>query len=33
VAVIATSRSCHVRVSPEVGIQPHAPRATPTANP
>jgi hypothetical protein len=33
VAVIATPRSCRVRVSPEVGFQPHAPRATPTAIP
>jgi Tfp pilus assembly protein PilW len=33
VSVIATSRSCHVRVSPEVGVQPHTLRATPTAIP
>jgi hypothetical protein len=28
--VIATSRSCHLRVSPEMGIQPHAPSPTAT---
>jgi hypothetical protein len=33
VGVIATSRSCRMQVSPEVGIQPHAPRPTPTALP
>jgi len=33
VAVIATSGSCRVRVSPEMGIQPSAPRPTPTAKP
>jgi hypothetical protein len=30
VALIATSGSCRVRVSPEVGIQPRAPAPTPT---
>jgi hypothetical protein len=35
VALIATSGSCRVRLSPEVGIQPSAPRPTPipTAQP
>jgi len=33
VALIATSGSCRVRVSPEVGIQPPAPRPTATARP
>jgi len=29
VALIATSGSCRFRISPEVGIQPSAPRPTP----
>jgi len=29
IAVIATSGSCRVRVSPEVGLQPALPRPTP----
>jgi hypothetical protein len=29
VAVVATSGSCHLRVSPEVGLQPASPRPTP----
>jgi hypothetical protein len=29
VALIATSGSCRIRISPEVGIQPSAPRPTP----
>jgi hypothetical protein len=33
VAVIATSRSCRVRVSPEMGIRPAVPSPTPTAKP
>jgi hypothetical protein len=35
VALIATSGSCHLRISPEMGIQPSAPRPTPvpTAGP
>ncbi len=33
VAVIATSGSCRLRLSPEVGVQPNAPRPTPTAVP
>jgi hypothetical protein len=32
-ALIATSGSCHARVSPEVGIRPHAPAPTATARP
>ena len=33
VVLIATSGSCRVRVSPEIGEQPRAPWATPTASP
>ena len=33
VALIATSGSCKVRLSPEIGMQPSAPRPTPTASP
>jgi len=33
VAVIATSGSCRLRLSPEVGLQPNAPHPTPTAVP
>ena len=33
VALIATSGSCHFRVSPEVAIQPSAPRPTPVPTP
>ncbi len=32
VAVIASPGSCRVRVSPEMGVQPAAPRPTPTAS-
>jgi hypothetical protein len=32
-AVAATSRSCRLRLSPELGMQPAAPPATPTASP
>ncbi|MBZ5588599.1 MAG: hypothetical protein LAO05_08550 [Acidobacteriia bacterium] len=32
VAMIATSGSCKVRVSPELGIQPPVPHPTPTAS-
>jgi len=31
-ALIATSGSCKVRMSPEIGVQPSAPRPTPTAS-
>ncbi len=31
VVLIATSGSCKVRVSPELGVQPAGPQATPTA--
>ncbi|HVN74865.1 MAG TPA: hypothetical protein VMT19_01010 [Thermoanaerobaculaceae bacterium] len=33
VAVIASPGSCKVRVSPEIGVQPSAPRPTPTPTP
>jgi hypothetical protein len=33
VALIATSGSCRLRMSPEIGEQPRAPRATPTVSP
>ncbi len=32
VALIATSGSCKVRVSPEMGVQPGAPPPSPTAS-
>jgi hypothetical protein len=32
-AVLATSRSCRVRVAPDVGIQPSNPSPIPTAKP
>jgi hypothetical protein len=33
VAVIVTSDSCRLRVSPDLGVQPRAPRPTATAPP
>jgi hypothetical protein len=33
VAIVATSRSCRLRLSPELGMQPAGPPATPTASP
>ncbi|MFI5143852.1 MAG: hypothetical protein ACHQQS_01550 [Thermoanaerobaculales bacterium] len=32
VALIATSGSCHLGMSPEVGVQPSQPHPTPTAS-
>lgn len=33
VAIVATSRSCRLRLSPELGVRPSTPPATPTASP